>query len=234
MRKPASINLKWLIQKHANVKAVWKQQTMCCRTRVRFLGSPGFTTPEQTCTQGERTEPEGKVLTPRGDPGWDLDWHLGGRNNIQEGAGQWAGHKPGQVGLCDPETSWTRGLKQILPRVWECPCRVEAEWPSPAVYIAYWTCLSATRDISMGLDSARVLLKVRKQPKKRSHSIVLIICWRVVKGLCEFCPGEWGSTFQAQHKLVSVTACSSGSGWLLGRWQPYISSIPSAPPTWLQ
>lgn len=205
-------------------------------------------------------EPEFGSLAPLGSPPQSKPAHREREQSLKEKCWHHEGIQDGiWVGTCVVETTSRRVLgseldislarwdsviqrlheqgawnKSYPNRVWECPCRVEAEWPSPAVYIAYWIWLSATRDISMGLDSAKVLLKVRKQPKERSHSIALIICWRVVKGLCELCPGEWGSTFQAQHKLVSVTACSSGSGWLLGRWQPYISSIPSAPPTWLQ
>lgn len=64
----------------------------------------------------------------------------------------------------------------------ESPCRRKAEWPIHAVYVAYWTWLSAIWDIFTGHDSAKVLLKEGKQPKERSLSIALIISWRVVKG----------------------------------------------------
>lgn len=146
-------------------------------------------------------------------PGW--------QKPIKEGAGQWVGRKPGQVGHCGPETSCTRGVKQILPKESVRDLLAGGRQCDPPVYIAYWTWLSAICDIFTGLDSTKVLLKERKQPKERSLSIALIICWRMVQGAMWALPWWMGrQQIQAQHKLLSVTACSSGSGWLLGRWQP--------------
>lgn len=119
-------------------------------------------------------------------------WYQGG---MQDGVwvGTWGEEThPGgcwAVSWASGGTLWSREFMHKRPDVnpsqIECrgsPCRRKAEWPSPAVYIAYWTWLSAVCDIFIGHDSAKVLLKERKQPKERSLSIALIISWRVVKG----------------------------------------------------
>lgn len=51
------------------------------------------------------------------------------------------------------------------------------------------------------LESVKMLLKERKQPREKSLSTALLGCWRMVQ-----------KQIQAQHKLVSVSTCPPGSG----------------------
>lgn len=63
------------------------------------------------------------------------------------------------------------------------------------------------------LDSVKVLLKERKQPREKSLSTALLVCWRMVKGPRRALPWRTGQDqIQAQHKLLSISICPPGSG----------------------
>lgn len=226
MRKSASINWKWLIQEHANAKAGWKHinHVLQNRSLVPWFPWVHHLPTSLLCPGAGNTVWSKNAGTNEGSRiGFGLALsYLGGRNPARRETcrRQWGSELHMRSWSRRSAWSWDFMCKrpETDPTQRQCkgaPCTRKAAWPIPALYIVYWIRLSAIHDIFTPFDSVKVLIKERKQPREKSLSTALLIRWRTVKGPMWALPWWMGQEqVQAQHKLLSISTCPPGSGWL--------------------